>query len=214
VALCGLFREHEVQKRYRALLVGRLVAPQGPAEPAGGGVPWLEHVTRVLDTLPAEECSEERVVVREEEEEGDRGKRAEMKRNKSVWYVTAPMEGKETATSVRVLGYYQIVSQEPQESRPFFLTLVDLFPHSGRTHQLRKHMKFLKHPIVGDSEHGGTSAAQLQNLHKENCMCLFAVGLTFAHPFTNKQIEVQVAQPAEMMESLPFQLSAFEPAPA
>lgn len=32
-------------------------------------------------------------------------------------------------------------------------TLVDLYPHTGRTHQLRRHMALLGHPIVGDARY-------------------------------------------------------------
>ena len=32
-------------------------------------------------------------------------------------------------------------------------TLVDLYPHTGRTHQLRRHMALLGHPIIGDARY-------------------------------------------------------------
>jgi 23S rRNA-/tRNA-specific pseudouridylate synthase len=38
------------------------------------------------------------------------------------------------------------------------LTVVDLMPRTGRTHQLRVHMAFLGHPIVGDGIYGGDAA--------------------------------------------------------
>ena len=40
-------------------------------------------------------------------------------------------------------------------------TLVELKPTSGRTHQLRVHMKYLGHPILGDSVYGGERADRL-----------------------------------------------------
>ena len=40
-------------------------------------------------------------------------------------------------------------------------TLVELRPQTGRTHQLRVHMKYLKHPIVGDTLYGGEVAARM-----------------------------------------------------
>ncbi|MDO4527026.1 MAG: pseudouridine synthase, partial [Candidatus Saccharibacteria bacterium] len=39
--------------------------------------------------------------------------------------------------------------------------LVELRPTSGRTHQLRVHMKYLEHPIVGDVLYGVESAERL-----------------------------------------------------
>lgn len=41
------------------------------------------------------------------------------------------------------------------------LTLLKLSPKTGRTHQLRVHMKKLKHPIVGDTFYGGPPADRL-----------------------------------------------------
>jgi 23S rRNA pseudouridine1911/1915/1917 synthase len=40
-------------------------------------------------------------------------------------------------------------------------TLLELEPKTGRTHQLRVHMKYLKHPIVGDSFYDGEAADRL-----------------------------------------------------
>jgi 23S rRNA pseudouridine1911/1915/1917 synthase len=40
-------------------------------------------------------------------------------------------------------------------------TLVELRPQTGRTHQLRVHMKYLKHPIIGDTLYGGEVAARM-----------------------------------------------------
>ncbi len=33
-------------------------------------------------------------------------------------------------------------------------SLMELQPHTGRRHQLRRHMKHIGHPIIGDSTHG------------------------------------------------------------
>lgn len=40
-------------------------------------------------------------------------------------------------------------------------SLVELRPHTGRTHQLRVHLAYLKHPIVGDDLYGGEFAERL-----------------------------------------------------
>lgn len=46
-------------------------------------------------------------------------------------------------------------------------TLVELFPQTGRTHQLRVHLKQIGHPIIGDTVYGGKPAARLL-LHAES----------------------------------------------
>lgn len=64
-------------------------------------------------------------------------------------------------------------------------TLVRLFPHTGRTHQLRIHCAS-KHglgcPIVGDELYG----------RKEKGLCLHAQSLEFVHPVTNETIKLSV----------------------
>ena len=51
--------------------------------------------------------------------------------------------------------YYRVVKTDDKHS------LVELKPRTGRTHQLRVHMKYLGHPIVGDRVYDGESADRL-----------------------------------------------------
>lgn len=51
--------------------------------------------------------------------------------------------------------FYRVVKTDGKHS------LVELKPTSGRTHQLRVHMKYLGHPIVGDKVYGGEKAERL-----------------------------------------------------
>jgi 23S rRNA pseudouridine1911/1915/1917 synthase len=50
---------------------------------------------------------------------------------------------------------YSTISQSKNHS------LVKLLPETGRTHQLRVHMQYLKHPIIGDELYGGKQATRL-----------------------------------------------------
>lgn len=56
---------------------------------------------------------------------------------------------------------YVVIDHNEHES------LVDLRPQTGRTHQLRVHMNYLGHPIVGDTLYSGTPAERLF-LHAES----------------------------------------------
>jgi 23S rRNA pseudouridine1911/1915/1917 synthase len=40
-------------------------------------------------------------------------------------------------------------------------TYVELYPVTGRTHQLRVHLRSIRHPIIGDDLYGSTSGATL-----------------------------------------------------
>lgn len=53
--------------------------------------------------------------------------------------------GRQAQTRFRVVGYY------PSS----FFTLIKAFPKTGRTHQIRVHLKSIQHPIVGDSLYQG-----------------------------------------------------------
>ena len=62
-------------------------------------------------------------------------------------------------------------------------SLLELTPHTGRTHQLRVHLKFLGHPILGDGRYGSaTSFARL---------ALHAKVLGFEHPRSKRNIEFE-----------------------
>jgi tRNA pseudouridine65 synthase len=70
-------------------------------------------------------------------------------------------------------------------------SLVSLFPKTGRRHQLRRHMKHIRHPIIGDIKYGKSTHNHFFRDHL-NCSCLLlnAVALKFQHPITASQIEI------------------------
>ena len=65
------------------------------------------------------------------------------------------------------------------------LTRIDLFPTTGRTHQLRIHMAAIGHPIVGDTKYG-----QAGNILKGKGLFLAAVELRFPHPAGQRETTV------------------------
>lgn len=77
-------------------------------------------------------------------------------------------------------------------------TYMELQLETGRTHQIRVHMKYIGHPLVGDPVYGGRSGRTLgmrgQALH--------AGALGFAHPRTGAQLDFTAPEPADMEEAL------------
>jgi 23S rRNA pseudouridine1911/1915/1917 synthase len=59
------------------------------------------------------------------------------------------------------------------------LSLVELQLQTGRTNQIRVHMKDLKHPVLGDEKYG-------EKTDKVNRLCLHAKNLCFYHPITKQ----------------------------
>ena len=81
-------------------------------------------------------------------------------------------------------------------------SLVSLRPKSGRKHQLRRHMKHIFHPIVGDTKHG---RGEHNNLFREKFDCyrllLHSRKLSFMHPVKKEKIVLE-AEIDQMFEKL------------
>lgn len=73
-------------------------------------------------------------------------------------------------------------------------SLVKLFPKTGRKHQLRRHMKHIFHPIVGDTKHG---RGEHNNLFREKFEChrllLHSDRVKFLHPISKEYLVIQAA---------------------
>jgi len=73
--------------------------------------------------------------------------------------------------------------------------LVEACPETGRTHQIRRHLKHLGHPIVGDTTHGvGAHNRLWRSAFGCHRMLLACTALEFAHPRTGERL-VQEATP-------------------
>jgi tRNA pseudouridine65 synthase len=91
-------------------------------------------------------------------------------------------------------------------------SLLQIAPATGRMHQIRKHMKHIFHPIVGDTTHGDGRHNQLyRDQYGVNCLLLMASRLSLVHPFTHERLSI-VAQPtgdmARVMTELPWVTSS------
>jgi 23S rRNA pseudouridine1911/1915/1917 synthase len=70
-------------------------------------------------------------------------------------------------------------------------SLVELRLYTGRTHQIRVHMTYLNHPLLGDELYGG-------NKELISRQALHSYYLKFLHPFTNELIEIENEPPIDM----------------
>jgi 23S rRNA pseudouridine1911/1915/1917 synthase len=86
--------------------------------------------------------------------------------------VCAPVFGKEAET------HYRAITHTRSLKFGGWITTVDMFPRTGRKHQLRQHMASLGHAILGDSVYTPAGSDVLQG----QGMCLWAAELGFVHP--------------------------------
>lgn len=71
-------------------------------------------------------------------------------------------------------------------------SLVELRPKTGRTHQLRRHMAHIRHPIVGDVRHGDGAQNRAFRTHfRSHRLLLFATELSLPHPEDERRITVR-----------------------
>jgi 23S rRNA-/tRNA-specific pseudouridylate synthase len=76
-----------------------------------------------------------------------------------------------------------------------------LQPQTGRTHQIRIHLKHIGHPIVADEFYAGRKTARHD---RKWCSRLFlhAGEIKFLHPVTKKEINFSSPLPADLADIL------------
>jgi 23S rRNA pseudouridine1911/1915/1917 synthase len=86
-------------------------------------------------------------------------------------------------------------------------TVMQLLPKTGRTHQLRVHMKHIKHPILADRLYGGSEKFLLSEVIGEGSsastvlmgrQALHAFRLTFRHPVSEQMMTFEAPLPEDM----------------
>ncbi len=97
-------------------------------------------------------------------------------------------------TGHRALTYWKRLSTGKGAS----LTLCE--PVTGRTHQIRVHMKELGHPVLGDHQYGSKSPCPIE----PGRHLLHAYGVVFTHPKTQQEMRVVAPIPADFMQIAGF----------
>ena len=78
-------------------------------------------------------------------------------------------------------------------------TLIECKLETGRTHQIRVHMKYINHPIVNDPLYG-----KIISEYKEYGQLLHSYKIKFPHPRTNKVLEFEIKPDEKFMEILNY----------
>lgn len=168
------FKAREVEKTYVALVHGRVEPEEGVIQEPVGRLPW----------------------------------------NRKRFGVLAG--GREAETGYKVLQHLEVGSgrwetghrggrwdrsyHPPSHlSLPTSFSLLELYPRTGRTHQIRVHLKSINHPIVGDPLYAGRKTGRAD---RQWCPRLFlhAEKIVFKHPVNGKMISVEAPMPKDLEE--------------
>ncbi|MBN2530863.1 MAG: pseudouridylate synthase [Deltaproteobacteria bacterium] len=105
--------------------------------------------------------------------------------------------------------YYRIASVD---ILPRAVSLVKALPITGRFHQIRRHMKHINHPVIGDANYGkGALNRAFKEMYQLERMALHAVALRFHHPVTQQKTTVLARLPLDL--SIPLEKIGFDMTP-
>ena len=104
--------------------------------------------------------------------------------------------GRESLTKYKALSVYQSPAN-PNEQ----LTFLELYPKTGRTHQIRVHLKHINHPIFGDELYAGRKTSRDDRKFLQRFF-LHAKKISFFHPKTGKRVEFESELPQELQNML------------
>ncbi len=114
--------------------------------------------------------------------------------------IDAPIARKEGSTIERIVNFekgehavthFRRISHHADKS----ISLIQLHLETGRTHQIRVHMKHIGHPLIGDNLYGGDcSLIKRQALH--------SYSLQFIHPITLEEMYFEQELPEDMGDIL------------
>lgn len=113
--------------------------------------------------------------------------------------INAPIARKENSIIERCINFncgeiatteYEVLQESKNVFSPY--SVVKCILKTGRTHQIRVHMQYINHPLLGDSLYGNSSdLIKRQALHSYKTR--------FIHPLLNKQVEYVATVPDDLL---------------
>ena len=105
-------------------------------------------------------------------------------------------EGREAVTKYKILRYYDIKILGDER-----LTLLELYPQTGRTHQIRVHLKYFGHPIFADPLYAGRKTAR-NDRKLLSRIFLHAAKISFNHPKDKELVSFESHLPEQLSQFL------------
>lgn len=107
----------------------------------------------------------------------------------------------DTAIQDIFAGFNKIQLRKIYASNYQNYTLLRCFPKTGRTHQIRVHLKYINYPIVGDEKYGGRKTVRLDHRWCKR-QFLHAAKITFTHPTSGKEMSFESPLAPDLQETL------------
>lgn len=179
VNLLAQFKNRTVQKTYQAVVHGFVQPKMGEITAPIGRIPWKRGLFGVLASgRPA--VTEYQVVQ------------------------TLTLDTQELVSRAKASGLFkgQSVDQVAANQGDYFqYSLVQCYPKTGRTHQIRVHFQHLKHPLVGDVLYQGNKRQKLDALWCPRHF-LHAATLKLTHPRSGEVMEFAAPLPPDLETAL------------
>ena len=127
---------------------------------------------------------------------------------KDLWdKMTDKEKSKDNPAKEAVTEYWKLATTElPIPVRPHQTsryTLIKVVPHTGRSRQIRRHMKHIFHHMIGDHQHGdGFHNRMLAEKFGLNRLMLHAQTLQIKHPVSNETLVLNAPIPKDFSEIL------------
>lgn len=102
-------------------------------------------------------------------------------------------EGREAVTNYEVIDYYNFEKEK--------LSYLRLKPKTGRTHQIRVHLKYINHPIFADPLYAGRKIGRSDRKFL-NRLFLHASKITFNHPTSSEKLTFESPLPEDLQNFL------------
>jgi len=116
--------------------------------------------------------------------------------------IDTPVKNEETGIYKEAMTWYKTLDKYEWEKpiNPYSqsrYSLLELFPKTGRMHQLRKHLNKISHPIIGDHKYGDRNYNKLfTHEFGEDKLLLHAECIEFKHPYTNQPVKINAGLPS------------------
>jgi len=129
---------------------------------------------------------------------------------KEIMTITTPVDGQKAITHIRLLDATPAASHAKRHASGLVnaasrasgsASHISISIETGRTHQIRKHLASIGHPVLGDRQYGvGHEIPRHERLIGRQM--LHAAEITFIQPFTEKPVHSNAPLPADMKECL------------